>query len=288
MATEPLEEIAATLARCAAGLRRLGGAGGAADDLVVVGTGIRIVGHLSLEALQCIVEADRLPYVVADPTADRLLRLLNPAAAESLGDLYEAAKPRRRTYEEMVDRILRSVRAGARTCAVFYGHPGVFVRPAHAAIERARQEGFSARMLPAVSAEDCLFADLGVDPASAGCQAYEATDFLINGRRLDPTGHVVLWQIGVVGRWDQHAGEPSPAERSVLRLVLDRLGESYPGDQRVAVYEASRRPGAAPRIEWTTLAELESARLSMVSTLYIPPGRPPRTDFYLLQTLGAR
>jgi hypothetical protein len=36
-------------------------------------------------------------------------------------------------------------------------------------------------MLPAISAEDCLFADLGVDPADHGCPSYEATDFLVHG-----------------------------------------------------------------------------------------------------------
>jgi hypothetical protein len=44
-------------------------------------------------------------------------------------------------------------------------------------------------MLPAVSAEDCLFADLGVDPGAAGCQSHEAADFLIldtRSTRLPP------------------------------------------------------------------------------------------------------
>ena len=43
------------------------------------------------------------------------------------------------------------IRAGFRVCAVFYGHPGVFVYPSHEAIRRARAEGFAARMLPALT-----------------------------------------------------------------------------------------------------------------------------------------
>lgn len=286
--TRRLEEIAAVLAETAAGLRRLDPeAGGPASGLVVVGTGIRIASHLTLEALTCLVAAEKLLYVVADPTAERLLHRLNPAGAESLAGLYGRGKARRQSYAEMVERILEQVRAGVRTCAVFYGHPGVFVRPAHDAVRRARAEGFEARMLPAVSAEDCLFADLGVDPASAGCQAYEASDFLINGRQLDPSSHVVLWQIGMVGRWDHPGGEGSPAAPDALRLLIERLGESYEGDQRVAVYEASWLSGATSRIDWTTLGRLQSVELSEISTLYVPPARPPRTDFYLAQTLGA-
>ena len=66
----------------------------------------------------------------------------------------------------MAEAILEPVRAGKRVCAAFYGHPGVFVLPSHDAISRARAEGFEATMLPGVSAEDCLVADLGVDPAA--------------------------------------------------------------------------------------------------------------------------
>ena len=49
---------------------------------------------------------------------------------------------------EMVEEILAAVREGKRVCAVFYGHPGVYVKPSHEAVRRARKEGFEARMLP--------------------------------------------------------------------------------------------------------------------------------------------
>ena len=68
-------------------------------------------------------------------------------------------------YARIVGDILDAVRGGASVCAAFYGHPGIFVTPSHDAVRRARAEGYPARMLPAVSAVDCLFADLGVDPA---------------------------------------------------------------------------------------------------------------------------
>ena len=63
-------------------------------------------------------------------------------------------------------------------------------------------------MIAGISAEDCLFADLGFDPASTGCLTFEATDFLIHNRRVDPTCLVILWQIGVVGVEDRPTIEP--------------------------------------------------------------------------------
>jgi hypothetical protein len=92
-------------------------------------------------------------------------------------------------------------------CVVFYGHPGVFVQPAHEAIRVARLEGFTARMLPGISAEDCLFADIEVDPGVYACQSFEATDFLVRKRKFDPRSPLVLWQIGSIGDLYYHSGK---------------------------------------------------------------------------------
>jgi uncharacterized protein YabN with tetrapyrrole methylase and pyrophosphatase domain len=258
------------------------GAGPAGGSLVVAGTGIRSAGQLTVEAIAHIRSAERVFYLVAEPVAEEIVRGLSPERAESLADLYGEGKPRRQTYREMVERILASVREGRRTCAVFYGHPGVFVDPAHRAVREARAAGFAARMLPGVSAEDCLFADLGIDPAAAGCQSYEATDFLVNGRRVDPSSALVLWQVGVLG-------DPSFSlevrQSSPLDLLLRRLASTYAGDHQVCVYEAAVLPGREPAIHWLPLAGIERQHLSIVSTLYVPPTEPPRFDLVLYHAL---
>ena len=122
-----------------------GGATGNGDrakrgSLVVVGTGIRTVGHLTLEAIAWMSKADKVLYVVGDPVAEDVIAQVNPDGAESLAKLYAEGKPRLQTYEEMVQRILECVRGGMLTCVACYGHPGVFVHPSHEAIRRARSE----------------------------------------------------------------------------------------------------------------------------------------------------
>jgi uncharacterized protein YabN with tetrapyrrole methylase and pyrophosphatase domain len=179
----------------------------------------------------------------------------------------------------MADRILAALREGKEVCAAFYGHPGVFVDPSHDAVARAGAEGFEARMLPGISAEDCLFADLGVDPAEAGCQAFEATSFLFYRRAWDPAACLVLWQIGVAGDHTLRHREPAPGALAALR---DKLLERYPAEHQVAVYEAATSPFLSPRIEWMVLGELADATLSGISTLFIPPyGRPPLDEAVL-------
>jgi uncharacterized protein YabN with tetrapyrrole methylase and pyrophosphatase domain len=252
-------------------------------SLVVVGTGIRTLGHLTTEAIAWIRLAGAVPYVVSDPIAEAAIRQLNPGGAESLAVFYGEGKPRAQTYAQMVERILACVRAGKSTCAVFYGHPGVFVTPSHEAVRRARAEGYEARMLPAVSAEDCLFADLGIDPAAQGCQSYDATDFLINTRRLDPTSAVVLWQIGIAGDWTYRQ---NGYDLAALPLLIEKLRAYYRPDHPVVVYEAAVLPGCAPRVLQVPLAALSATSLSVASTLYIPPANPPVRDVAVYQQLG--
>lgn len=124
--------------------------------------------------------------------------------------------------------MLREVRAGLNVVGVFYGHPGVFVNPSHRALAIARQEGYKARMLPGVSAEDCLYADLCIDPSNPGCVTYEASDFLVRERPVNIHSHLVLFQVGCVGVVDFHftgfevcMGSFVPFDSNVSRNVLE-------------------------------------------------------------------
>jgi hypothetical protein len=244
-------------------------------SLVVVGTGIRTVGHLTIEAVAWIKQADKVLYVVGDPVAELMLKELNPQGAESMTGMYAEGKPRIDTYNEMIERTLECLRAGLITCMACYGHPGVFVYPTHESIRRARAEGFSAKMLPGISSEDCLFADLGVDPGIGGCQSYEATDFMINNRVIDPTSSVVLWQIGVVG---DATFKTSNYDLSAMPLLVERLLAIYPASHVMYLYQAAIFHGCDPIIQPIVAQELTTRPMSAGYTLYIPPAYPSRSD----------
>src|SRR5919198_5833795 len=206
-------------------------------SLTVVGTGIRCGVHFTPEARAALLGADRVLHLGADPLMREWLSALRPDAT-SLHSLYAPGKKRRQTYGEMVNAILAPVHEGYDVCAAFYGHAGVFVSPSHEAIRRARAAGFEATMLPAISAEDCLFADLGIDPGRTGCQSYEATNFLLTNRPVDAAARLILWQVGVLGEWD-HGRK---TDRRRLGLLVGRLLELYPAEHEVILYEASPYP----------------------------------------------
>jgi uncharacterized protein YabN with tetrapyrrole methylase and pyrophosphatase domain len=240
--------------------------------LVVVGTGIALVVHTTQEAVECMRRAERLFYLVTDPATAAWLERLNPSAS-SLDDCYEEGKSRFETYQEMAARIVSAVRAGSAVCAAFYGHPGVFVNASHLAIRRLRREGFPARMLPGISAEDCLFADLGLNPGDNGCQNFEATDFLAARRRFDPCSELILWQVGVLGEPSVRKGMVARTER--LQVLTDVLRRSYPRDYRVVLYEAPSFPTCRPFVKRIRLEQLPRIKVRPMATLYVP-ARPTR------------
>jgi uncharacterized protein YabN with tetrapyrrole methylase and pyrophosphatase domain len=239
-------------------------------SLLVVGTGIKLVGQTTLEAFESIQRADRLLYLVNDPTTAAWLHGLNPTA-ESLEDCYVEGISRQRIYRTMAARIVSAVRAGFQVCAAFYGHPGIFVDASHEAIRRARREGFSARMLPGISSEDCLVTDLGVDPGENGWQSFEATDFLLSRRRFDPSSPLILWQVGVLGEVSVRDNMECRPER--LEVLVSTLRRSYPAHHPVVLYEAAQFPVCDPMIRRVPLAKLAQQKILPMMTLYIPPKR---------------
>jgi siroheme synthase len=246
----------------------------AAADLTIVGSGIRALGQFTVEALAAVTVADKVWHLIADEIGTAVVQALNPSAETLLG-LYAEGKLRLRTYEEMTERILQTVRAGARTCAVFYGHPGVFVYPSHLAVAAARREGYTAELLPAVSAEDSLYADLGIDPGTTGVQAYEATDFLMHERIPELSAGLLLWQVGVVGEWDHST---AGVDRSALRMLVRKLCRFYPSVHETVLYEASVYPGTAPRTTPVPLKCVGEAAVSPATTMYIPARQAPAVD----------
>ena len=237
-------------------------------SLVVVGTGISVAGQMTIAARSYIENADIVFMGIMNKIGEHVVTTLNPNSV-SLDDLYEEGTSRALTYSQMADRIVASVMAGNKVCVAFYGHPGVFVTPSHEAIRRVQGMGLEAKMLPGVSAEDCLIADLGIDPSRFGCQSYEATQFLFRDYRIDPHMTQIIWQIGLAGEATLSVLDANQSQ-SGLAMLADILAEHYPTDHELIIYEAATLPLCEPKIESVRLCELEFAKPTLVSTLVVP------------------
>lgn len=235
-------------------------------SLTIVGAGIRPGPHTTREAIRRIEGADKVLFLLAEIAPVGWLGDLNPSA-EALDPLYRPDRPFDEVYGDIVDAIMIHVRKPQDLCVVFYGHPSVFDRTSHDAVARARAEGFPARILPGITAEDCLYVDLEIDPGASGMQSFDATDFLVRGRTPDVTVPVILWQVGIVGG-SRTTGE---VRRAGLEVLAERLTELYGGGHELVVYEATPFPVGRPMIERCAVRDLVDAGVTGLSTLYVPP-----------------
>ncbi len=182
----------------------------------------------------------------------------------------------------MRDRILYHVRNGKNTCLVMYGHPGVFVNPSHAAMRIAAEEGYPTEMQAGISAEDCLYADLGLDPATHGCQMYEATFFLARDVTIDRNVPLIVWQVGCVG--DSGYNRSGYDSRN-LPILIERLQELYSDDHTIVIHEAAQHPLADTRIWTMKLSELRPEHVTGISTMFVPPFEPAPYDLEMIRRL---
>jgi precorrin-6B methylase 1 len=252
-------------------------------SLVCVGIGMTLGSHISPLARSHIEQAEVVFAGVSDGVVELWLQRMHPDV-RSLQPFYREGKKRIETYRQMVEAIMTEVRAGKRVCGVFYGHPGVFAWAPHKSIELARSEGYRAHMEPGISAEDCLYADVGIDPGTYGCQHFEASQLMYYQRHIDPSAWLVLWQAGLAGDQSQTRFATGAAYRQVL---VDVLAQDYPLEHEVIIYRAATLPIQSPRIERVTLGRLPQADVGMADTLAIPPARKMQNNPEIRARLAA-
>jgi precorrin-6B methylase 1 len=252
-------------------------------SLACVGIGMTLGSHLTPLARSQIEQADVVFAALSDGIVELWLQRMHPDV-RSLQPYYAEGKSRMKTYRQWVDLMMTEVRAEKKVCGVFYGHPGIFAWSPHKAIEVARAEGFKAHMEPGISAEDCLYADLGIDPGRFGCQHFEASQLLFYERRIDPTGYLVLWQVGLVGDRSLARFETGSPYRQVL---VDLLGQDYPLDHEVIIYRGATLPIEKPRIRRVALRDLPHVLLTAEETVVLPPAKALKLNLAMQQRLEA-
>ena len=252
-------------------------------SLICVGTGMTLGAHISPITKSYIEQADVVFSLMSTGITERWVEEMH-ADVRSLQPFYQEGKNRHITYNEMVEAILTEVRLGKSVVTVFYGHPGVFACVSHKAIAQAKLEHYPAHMEAGISAEDCLYADLTIDPGKTGCIHYETSQFMFYHRTIDPAAHLILWQVGLAGDKSLTKFATGKAYRQVL---VDLLLTSYPGDHHVILYQAKVLPIDTMRAEKIRLTDLVKAELFMHTTLVIPPSEKMRPNQAILNKLAA-
>ncbi|ODN43201.1 SAM-dependent methyltransferase [Piscirickettsia litoralis] len=251
-------------------------------SLTLVGSGIKAISHLTEEAKAYIQHADQVCYLLNEPVAQKWIEKNNKNAF-SLEKLYTKYPKRVDNYRAITDVIVEAVIKEQHVCVVLYGHPTVFAQPGLEAVRVLRSKGYTASILPGISAEDCLFVDLLINPGECGCQSFETTDFLIYQRNFDSRSHLVLWQVGIIGCLGHTANYDNHHAATILSGYLTKY---YGERHEVVLYEAAQYPTFKPRIDKLPLNQLSEAQFSAITTLYVPPNPSNQANKNMLKALN--
>lgn len=202
--------------------------------------------------------------------------------SESLDPIYFSENDRQSSYDKIRDKILTELETYNFITVVLYGHPTIFADPGLQAIIAAQKNSIETIILPGISIENCLYADLKVDPGQFGCFHLEATELLLYDKIIDPTAHLCIWQPGMIG----NRSVPQPKQKSKhLKLLKIKLKKYYPDNHISILYEASMYPGVEPRIHKFPLYDIEDQTIGTLSTLYIPPLPQRKPDLDILNQI---
>lgn len=234
---------------------------------ILAGTGIKALSHITKETELSIKKADKVLYLTNEPVIEEWI-IKEARESESLYPLYTQHESREKNYNSIVEKILSEYAVIKNLCVLIYGHPTVFAYPGVEAFKRIEANGGTVRVMPGISAEDCLFSDLRINPGERGCISLEATEFLLYDRNIDPSYHVIFWQVGQIG----NTGVPGTGlNRRLLSCFCERIQSIYGNNWGVVLYEASLYPNIPPRILPLNISALQSTEISTISSLYIPP-----------------
>src|SRR3990167_1829734 len=116
-------------------------------SLVVIGTGIKLISQLTVEAITYIKQSKRLLYLVNEPLIEQWI-IKNNSTAESLYPIYISSNLRAQSYKRITEYILDVLEEDNHVCVAFYGHPCFIAKPALDAVNQALQKKHYAKILP--------------------------------------------------------------------------------------------------------------------------------------------
>jgi uncharacterized protein YabN with tetrapyrrole methylase and pyrophosphatase domain len=239
-------------------------------DLFLIGLGVIIPGHTTIQAARAISLCDQLYSIIQAPA-----RLWLPPDRIGLVEVtnilewYVEGSLRSENYERVSRAILKSVGNGRTVGYVTYGNPMAYDRVAQNLANYAKEAGFGVQVIPGISSVDTVFCDLQLDMAP-GFQVFDAS-WLV-ACQVQPHNDVpfLLLQVGAFGTLRTHYTKRQNG--SSLAELVDYLCKFYPKSHSVYLVRSTASEGEPSNIRHVSLVDLLLATAEDLSgaSLYVP------------------
>ena len=249
--------------------------------LIIVGLGIKSFAHLTKEAEKVIMESDKVLYLSNDKLYPKWIKEVSKKS-ESLNEIYFSEKKREDSYNALKDKVKMELSKVDNLCLAIYGHPAFFVQLTEK-VSDCIADQYDFRVLPAISALDCLLADLVINPGHGGMQVMDATEMLVNKRYVDISSHIIIFQIAAIGLTGHHRCDN--LMQGGLEILCEYLLKYYPKKHEVIFYKASQYPLMQPKIIRCFLSEAATTQVCEITTMYIPPLKEKFADETMVENI---
>jgi hypothetical protein len=173
-----------------------------------------------------------------------------------------------KVYLSMAEEVVQEAMRSRRVAVVLYGHPIVGSTISQMIFNRAAAQSVSVQARAAISSLDCLFADIGFDPAIEGALILDASQVSHRKNLFGADISLVLLQIGLTGIY--HVPSLTMPLRPVLEPLVLRLTNTYGPEHSVMLYEAPVHILLQPRLKWCRLTDLSAQTMTLATTLFVP------------------
>jgi uncharacterized protein YabN with tetrapyrrole methylase and pyrophosphatase domain len=239
-------------------------------DLFLIGLGVMIPGHVTVQATRAMSQCSFLYSIVQESPrlwlpSDKLTKI----EVVNVLEWYAEGRLRTENYERVARAILASLGGGRCVGYVTYGSPMSYDRVAQNLVQYARETGLSVQVVPGISSLDTVLCDLRVDVAP-GIQIFEAS-WMVACQVLPRVDvPVLLVQVGAFGSLLTHYTRRS--DGSSLRELVEYLSQLYPKTFRVSLVRSTGQEDQPAKVQSLALACLCDVTQDDLSgaSLYIP------------------
>lgn len=253
--------------------------------IYIVGLGVVTVDQTTHEAERVMRQSREVLYLDTGVATQAYLEQLCPQVTSLYASSYRESGCRIGSYDQMAAAVVNAALDHPPVTFALGGHPVVGAEAPRLIHAMARHLDLNVVTQPGISAMDCLFAELMLDPCADGLQMYEATDLLLRCYPLIPEVPALIWQIGTV-ETRLHTLRRSRAER--FHRFQSHLLKFYAPDHRMTAVFASSHPLMKSQQLEFPLASIGdyATQLHAGFTLFIPAaGSRPIADVDLLSRI---
>ncbi len=242
----------------------------AQPELFIIGLGVMIPGHITVQATKAMSNCSRLYSIVQEPSRSWLPQAkAGQIEVVNALDLYVENSLRSQNYDRAAEAIIRSVGKGRSIGYVTYGNPMAYDRVAQNLVRAAKETGITVAIVPGISSFDTILCDLNIDMAPA-IQVFEASWLFACEIPLLTSVPAILIQVGAFGSFRTHYTK-RPDGKSLTELV-EYLCRFYPRFHNVSLVRSSGQEQQPPHVRQVSLEGLCNVTAEDLSgaSLYLP------------------